>query len=691
MLNEFLKKEAPIHGLAGMGGGVPSRLLTLASGEITYVDDVFSIDLWDGDGGSTRTITNGIDLAGEGGMVWGKTRSASVAHVIADTENGVSKNLFTNTSDALEDRGTGNGSVDQFNSNGFTIGDANDFINYSGHTACSWTFRKCPGFFDIVTYTGNGSAGHTVAHNLGSVPGCIFIKRTDISKNWIVYHRGLDSTAPEDYYILLNDASTRVDDSVAFNDTAPTDTEFTLGTYSHVNADGGTYVAYLFAHNDGSFGEDSDEAVIKCGSYTGSTSAVSVNLGFEPQYVLVKNTSTASNFTNWAIFDNMRGITGGADIILGANMPEPEGDTYLYSGSDLMNLSATGFVVDPPGSQSTVVNSNGSNFIYIAIRRPHKPPEDATDVFAIDTKTTKSANTPSYTTNFPVDFALRRNDITSVNSASIFTRLTATERLLTDSKAAASTAASFDNHFMFNNGYGDFTSGDSNDYGYFFKRAPGFMDVVTYTGNGVQGRNISHNLKVAPELMIVKNRDTTNDDWMVYASGITYQSIHGNDPDNYGNNPPTLKLQSTDAANFSMSGTWDHTHPTASVFRVGDTGSTNGNGEDLIALLFASLDGISKVGTYTGTANAINVDCGFTDGARFVLIKRVDSSTGGHWYVFDTSQGINSGSDPFFRLNVTNAQGTADLIDPLDAGFSVASGTTNVNYSGGTYLFLAIA
>ena len=88
---------------------------------------------------------------------------------------------------------------------------------------------------------------------------------------------------------------------------------------------------------------------------------------------------------------------------------------------------------------------------------------------------------------------------------------------------------------------------------------------------------------------------------------------------------------------------------------------------------------------------AIDVDCGFTNGARFVLIKRTDSNTGGHWYVFDTSQGINSGNDPYFRLNVTNAQGTADLIDPLNAGFSVASGTTNVNYSGGTYLFLAIA
>jgi hypothetical protein len=35
----------------------------------TYVEDVFSTYLYTGNG-STQTITNGIDLDGEGGMVW---------------------------------------------------------------------------------------------------------------------------------------------------------------------------------------------------------------------------------------------------------------------------------------------------------------------------------------------------------------------------------------------------------------------------------------------------------------------------------------------------------------------------------------------------------------------------------------------------------------------------------------------
>ena len=351
----------------------------------------------------------------------------------------------------------------------------------------------------------------------------------------------MDSTAPEDYYIVLNDTSTRVDNSIAFNDTAPTDTEFTLGTYSHVNADGGSYIAYLFAHNDGSFGEDSDEAVIKCGSYTGSTSAVTVNLGFEPQYVLVKNTSTSSNYSNWAIFDNMRGITESSDVILAANTSDPEGDTYLYSGSDLMNLSPTGFVVDPPGVQSTVVNTDGSNFIYIAIRRPHKPPEAATEVFDPELLTSQ---TQTSTPGFAPDMAWQIWD-RAYPSFYIGNRLTGNGKYLqTYSQNAEGSFTSW----KFDAPTGKFTQSLSTGttpggIQYFFKRAAKFFDIVTYTGNGVQGRNISHGLGVAPDFMFVKNRDTTNDDWHAYASGVTHLSVFGSDPDSYGNNAIMLLLK----------------------------------------------------------------------------------------------------------------------------------------------------
>jgi len=115
------------------------------------------------------------------------------------------------------------------------------------------------------------------------------------------------------------------------------------------------------------------------------------------------------------------------------------------------------------------------------------------------------------------------------------------------------------------------------------------------------------------------------------------------------------------------------------------------SGNTFIAYLFASVDGISKVGSYTGTGNDLNVDCGFSAGARFILIKRTDSS--GDWYVWDSLRGIVAGNDPYLLLNTTAAQVTnTDYIDPLASGFTVTSSApAALNASGGTYIFYAIA
>ena len=114
--------------------------------------------------------------------------------------------------------------------------------------------------------------------------------------------------------------------------------------------------------------------------------------------------------------------------------------------------------------------------------------------------------------------------------------------------------------------------------------------------------------------------------------------------------------------------------------------------------MFASVSGISKVGSYTGTGNDLNVDCGFSAGARFVLIKRWDRVGGsfgsnGDWYVYDSVRGIVAGNDPYLLLNTTDTQVTnTDYIDPLSSGFTVTSSAPDaLNASGGTYIFLATA
>ena len=134
------------------------------------------------------------------------------------------------------------------------------------------------------------------------------------------------------------------------------------------------------------------------------------------------------------------------------------------------------------------------------------------------------------------------------------------------------------------------------------------------------------------------------------------------------------------------------THTATTIgLETAQNNDTNASSYTYIAYLFASLDGISKVGSYTGTGSNVNVDCGFTAGSRFILIKRTDSS--GDWYVWDTERGIVSGNDPYLLLNSDAAEVTnTDYIDPLNAGFTVTSSApAALNASGGTYLFLAIA
>ena len=127
-------------------------------------------------------------------MVWIKSRTTSTFPGLFDTERGVLNRLRTD-GNAVEDSLTR--SLTAFNSNGFNLGN-NGAVNQTARDYVSWTFRKAPKFFDIVTYTGNGTAGRTISHNLGSTPGCIFIKGTNSVYEWAVYHRGMDSTAPED-------------------------------------------------------------------------------------------------------------------------------------------------------------------------------------------------------------------------------------------------------------------------------------------------------------------------------------------------------------------------------------------------------------------------------------------------------------------------------------------------------------
>jgi hypothetical protein len=209
-----------------------------------------------------------------------------------------------------------------------------------------------------------------------------------------------------------------------------------------------------------------------------------------------------------------------------------------------------------------------------------------------------------------------------------------------------------------------------------FRRAPGFFDEVCYTGTGAN-RTVAHNLAAVPELMIVKNRvEAGGERWTVYSSFLTATKAMYLDGTNAG----------TTASVF-----WNNTEPTASVFSVGTAGNTNTNTQTYVAYLFATCPGVSKVGSYTGTGTTLAINCGFTTGARFVLIKRTDST--GDWYVWDSARGIIAGNDPYLLLNSTAVEVTnTDYVDAAASGFEITStAPAAINASGGSYIFLAIS
>ena len=685
MLDKFAKKESPIMGYAGFGGGV-STLLTLASGKATYIDDVFSTYLYKGtgaypSGGSGQTINNGIDLSGEGGMVWVKTRNTGVRHGLFDTERGTGKALLPNENWAQV---TDNTELTSFNSNGFSLGDNSggyQFSNTTGYTHVSWTFRKCRGFFDVVTYTGNETAGRQIAHNLGSVPGMIIIKSLTSTENWTVWHRSLTSNQ---YLIQLNLQSKEIQGGNGpWNNTAPTSSVFTLGGDFNVNQNNQNYVAYIFAHNDGSFGEDSDEAVIKCGSYTGTQSEdTEINVGFEPQWILIKNIS--SNSTDWVVVDTMRGLPVGSDSeVLKANA----GTTP--SSYRVAALTPTGFKLGQPIAS---INGSGDTYIYMAIRRPHKPPEAGTDVFTAALNGTPGdsgatewrpenvdmawfAKRGGDAKNFQVADRLRGFQHTNANTDDSYN----TPTLSTNNTNVEATSSNAIHQSHYNSGLVTMraVSSGSNFLFYRFKRAPGFFDMVAYKGTG-SSTGINHNLGVVPELKIIKNRDNSSGNWIVGGTAVAGENGY-------------LYIDDNSTLN-SHSNYWDGGDDSATKFSVRQgNASSDRSGDDYIAYLFASLDGISKVGTYSGTGNNIDIDCGFTNGARFVMIKRITSGWAASWWIFDTSRGIGSGNDPAIYLDTTGAEYNSDRIAALNSGFTVGTGDFEINQSGKDYIFFAIA
>jgi len=422
------------------------------------------------------------------------------------------------------------------------------------------------------------------------------------------------------------------------------------------------------------FGADENKNITKCGSYIGNGSATGpeVYLGWEPQFIILKQSSASGN--QWRMYDSMRGITTGNDAEL---YPSSNGEED--PDNEFLELTPTGFKLK---TSDSAVNGNTATYIYYCVRRPDaivgKPATTGTSAFTMDVGNA-SSTIPTFDSGFPVDFAMMRNPA-SADPNFIGARLTGTSGNKFNASPPES-SSDFGSQWAWdsNAGWCANTNYSTGTQSWMWKRGQGF-DTVTWMGNGVAGREIPHSLNAVPKMMIVKTRTDGSIGWAVYHVGL-----------NGGSNPEQYYLQMPGNDNAANSNTrWNDTAPTSTYFTVGNSSRVNLNNSNYLALLFGDVTGISKCGYYTGdgTSNGSHsIDVGFQP--RFIIIKQNNGTNWKKYVVIDTLRG----EDNIMYLNADTAQSSSDLIDISSTGWSFKSSDelVNSNENSNRYVYYAHA
>ena len=319
--------------------------------------DHFNTKLYTGTG--AENAVTGVGFQPD--WTWIKNASSSTAydHTLYDAVRGATKQLYSNQTNGQYTEAQG---LKSFDSDGFTNGtDAKG--NNNGSTFVSWNWKangqgssntdgsinttytsaNTTSGMSIIQYSGNGTAGATIGHGLGVAPKCVIIKRTDTTSNWIFGTGATGFTK----FLYLNTTGAETTNSGTFNNTAPSSSVITLGSWNDVNNSSGTYIAYCFAEKQG---------FSKFGSYkgNGNDDGAFIYTGFKPAFILVKNTAISDN---WSIFDNKR---------LGYNAF----NYVLYT--DITNVGSNGLPIDILSNgfkwrtSAAMVNGSGNNCIFMA-------------------------------------------------------------------------------------------------------------------------------------------------------------------------------------------------------------------------------------------------------------------------------------------------------------------------------------
>jgi len=655
--NSWFKKEMPLQTVIGFGGGATGFGAHSSSATKTYLDDVFSTYLYTGNASSNQII-NGIDNT-EGGLVWIKGRDQTINNMLLDTarvSGGLPYELKSDTSGAQAGPYAGY-NITSFNDNGFNLSGGGGHTNNSGSDYASWNFRKTPGFFDIVTWTGNGTSGRTVSHSLGSIPGCIMVKCTSAGNNWAVYHKGTTAT----HYLQLNTAAAAADDSGLWNDTEPTSTEFTVGDSGSVNDNGETYVAYIFA------GGESDAATARSVDFTPNSNA---SLQLSGSSDLDAGTGDYS-IEGW-IYTTFTGTTrqiifhsGGAD----------NGSLYLGIASDQIYIANYNAYILQANTGYGGDNESGQ-WIHVAACRSGS----TLKIFKNGIKVASGTDSGDYTSSNGNTASIgfggamgvkgKLSNVRFVKGTAVYTSsfrpptepltdVTNTKLLCCNNSSASgatvtpntitatnSAAASIDSPFDDSSGFKFGADGDQN-----------LVKCGSYVGNGGT-QNI--NIGFEPQWILFKKSNADTGWWIILDS---MRGIVNGDNDNglFPNND-------------NAEGSYSYGHVTPTGFEVSSTGSVNGNGDSFIYMAIRRPDGYvgkpvtaaTKVfamdyGNASTTIPAFDsgfpVDFGLLkkpgsaldwtattrlQGPHYVVPNLIDAETAGSAYVWDSNVGYTA-------------------------------------------------
>ena len=317
----------------------------------TTIDDpekYFQVKLTTGTG-SSQAVTFDGDTDMQPDLIWGKRRDSTGHPTIFDSVRGITKGLETNGVGA---EFTSTDYYTAFGSDGFTIAAGSSGAgNGSSETAVQWCWKEtADAGFDIVSYTGNNTAGATVSHNLSQIPDLmIFKNRDDDDTSWCVYHsaHGTTGTGRLDLTNAFSDTS--------FITTTPSSSVFTLTATTIVNGSSHNIIAYCFASKQG---------FSKFGKYTGnsSTDGTFVHLGFRPAFVMIKNITSAQQ---WFIIDNKRSTHNPSHYAL---LPNDNAAEYTNQATNYsIDILSNGFKLKTSGNTSSNANNaTGNDYIYIA-------------------------------------------------------------------------------------------------------------------------------------------------------------------------------------------------------------------------------------------------------------------------------------------------------------------------------------